>query len=302
MFNYFKKISVGSKIGVAFPSGTLPPFHIDKIKEGLKKMGYEPLFGKNSYSQHGYLAGDDKLRAESFMDLWKDPEISIIWCARGGYGACRILDYLDFDFIKDHPKILIGMSDITALHCGFSKKVDFPTFLGPNLSLLFSLTNKKDTYKMLVNSFEYLSSFQDCFSLKNADWLNEGSATAPVLGGNLCVLTSLIGTCWQPEFKDKILLIEEVNEAPYRIDRMLFQMEKSGVLSLVKGVILSSFENCNPSLNQDSLNLSEIFSHYFSAKSYPVLYGFPSGHISYQKILPLGQKLFLDSKNSFFSF
>jgi muramoyltetrapeptide carboxypeptidase len=296
MFNIFKKLNLGSKIGVVLPSGVLTRLQYEQINQGLKHLGFEPVWAKNAQAKYGYLAGEDCLRAEAFMELWKDLSISLIWCARGGYGACRILDRLDFDFMKKNPKILIGMSDITALHCAFAKKVDYPTFLGPNLSLLFG---KKDqvTWHMQTDTLNYLSTFEKSCQIHSCEWIAQGKANAPLMGGNLSVLTSLIGTAWLPTLKDKILLIEEVNEAPYRIDRMLYQLEHCGVLSSLKGVILASFENCTPSLNQESLDLKHIFTHYFKSKNYPVLLGFPSGHINYQKTIPLGVNLQMNSED-----
>lgn len=296
MFNIFKKLTFGSRIGIALPSGGLTLLQYQQIDQGLKNLGFEPVWGKNAQLKYGYLAGEDCFRAEAFMELWKDSSVSLIWCARGGYGACRILDRLDFDFIRKNPKILIGMSDITALHCAFAKKISYPTFLGPNLSLVFGKDDQM-TWHMQTDTLRRLSTFDKSYQLRSCEWISHGKANAPLLGGNLCVLTSLIGTPWLPKFKDKILLIEDVNEAPYRIDRMLYQLDCCGVLSSLKGVILASFENCNPSLHHDSLDLKQIFTHYFKSKNYPVLLGFPSGHISYQQTIPLGVNLQMNSEN-----
>jgi len=301
MFNGFKKLTIGSKIGVAFPSGSLAPEHTHHIYRELEKLGYQPILSKNAFSQFGYLAGKDAERAHAFMDLWKDPSIALIWCARGGYGGCRILDLLDFNFIRNNPKILIGMSDITALHVGFSKQVDFPTLLGPNLSLVFPQNETQMSVNMLQDTLSYLSSHKDSYQHDVGAWLRLGRATAPLIGGNLCVLTSLIGTPWQPDCRNKILVLEDVNEAPYKIDRMLFQLDKSGAFDFLKGVILCSFENCVAS-SQNSLDLAEIFHDYFGKKSFPVLTGFPSGHLAYQKTLPLGVTLSLDSSALFMDF
>jgi muramoyltetrapeptide carboxypeptidase len=297
MTDYFKELSAQKKIGVAFPAGFLALHETSAIKQGLSDLQYKVVLGKNFEHRHGYLAGGDSIRAEAFMELWKDPSIGIIWCAKGGYGSCRILDRLDFGYIRRHPKILIGMSDITALHSAFSKKVTFPTFLGPNLSLLFGKDAK--TLKMRADTFAYLNSFEQSSSLQEAKWINPGRAQAPIVGGNLCVLTSLIGTMWQPNFQGKILLIEEVNEAPYRIDRMLFQLEKSGSLRNLQGVILASFENCIPNKNKDSLELEQIFKDYFGSKNYPVVQGIASGHLPYQQMIPLGKPVLLDSEQDF---
>jgi muramoyltetrapeptide carboxypeptidase len=296
MFNIFKKLTLGSKIGIALPSGGVTLLQYEHISQGLKNLGFQPVWAKNAHSKYGYLAGEDCFRAEAFMELWTNLSIPLIWCARGGYGACRILDRLDFDFIRKNPKILIGMSDITALHCAFAKKVDYPTFLGPNLSLLFGKEDQA-TKRMLKDALKYLTTFENSYQIRSCEWINHGKAKASLIGGNLSVLTSLIGTSWLPIFKDKILLIEEVNEAPYRIDRMLYQLEHCGVLSSLKGVILASFENCKPSLHQESLDLKQVFIHYFKSKKYPVLFGFPSGHISYQKTIALGVNLHINSES-----
>ncbi|HEY4832549.1 MAG TPA: LD-carboxypeptidase [Waddliaceae bacterium] len=300
----------GDTIAIVAPSSSPdedPTFLARGIKE-LQQKGYKVKVSANLTKKHGYLAGTDEERAKSIMEAWRDPQVKAIWCYRGGYGVSRILDRLDYQVMKDNPKILIGMSDITALHAAIQKKAGLITFLGPNTNAILgkedgksTLFNEKELWSMISrNSFPKEGIlFRNPQSFPNRiqqSWaLKPGRAQGRLAGGNLCLVVALIGTPWELDLKGKILVLEEIDEEPYRIDRMLSQLRHSGHLDHLAGVILCSWTGCFSRKPDKSLTLEQVFNDYFGKAPYPVLVGFPSGHIAEQTTLPLNSLVELDS-------
>ena len=281
----------GDVIGAIAPASFVTEDQIQKICTLVEKEGYKLKIAKNASLQWGYLAGNDQERAQGTMELWRDPQVKILWCLRGGFGSAKILPLIDFDTVLNKKKALVGMSDITALHLAFLNRMRFPSFLAPNLTLL--LKEDPDSTKMKQDVFSSLQSPSRYFSImkggeKGGKILNYGRGLGEFIGGNLTVLCSLVGTKWFPCLKNKILLLEDVNEAPYRIDRMLFQLEEVGVLKSLSGLIFASFDRCHAEDSSKSLDLETIFKIYVKDKKYPVLLGYPSGHLPFQKTLACG--------------
>lgn len=214
---------------------------VEETRSALEENGYHVILAPNLSSKYGQFAGTDKERADAFMEMWKDPKVKALWCIKGGYGTGKILDFLDYDYIKNHPKIFIGMSDITALHIALTQKAGLVTFLGPVAHYAFDLdeydpSSAEGVWKEISNDL----SPQIYEGGKNSITLVDGVAEGVLTGGNLALLTAHIGTPYAVDTKDKILLIEDVDEKPYRIDRMLNQLKQAGALDHVKGVILAS--------------------------------------------------------------
>jgi muramoyltetrapeptide carboxypeptidase len=289
----------GDTIGVVCPSGPLSEDLQTLIYQGLTDLGYEVKLCLNYREKALYLAGDDSVRLHAFLDVWLDPKVKVVWAARGGYGSCRLLENLPFNLLKNNFKPFIGMSDITALHLGFSK-FKFPfSILGPTLSYLFSDKTSKEQTTMREEIFSLLSSRVSWseylnFFFHKPEIIKGGVARAPIIGGNLSVLVSLIGTRWELKGKGKILLLEDINEPLYKIDRMLFQCDKSGLFNDLDGVILSSFQN---TIEASLSDLQTLFSSYFSKRDYPIVFGANSGHLSYQTMIPLNKTVTLIAEN-----
>lgn len=287
------KLIKGDTIGIVCPSGPLSKPLQSLIYQGLINLGYEVKLCSNYGEKALYLAGNDTFRLNSFLDVWLDPKVKLVWAARGGFGASRLLESLPFKLLNKNFKPFIGMSDITALHLGFSKFNSPPTFLGPTLSYLFSENPSEDQKRMRGELFSILSG-EVCWNtylsgfFKDSYIFKKGVAEGLVIGGNLCVLTSLIGTPWEAKVDGNILLLEDINEPLYKIDRMLFQCEKAGLFKNLKGLILASFENFE---GGDLSDLYNLFSYYFKGKNYPIVFGSNCGHLSYQKMIPLRKKL-----------
>lgn len=286
----------GDLVAIVFPASFLDKRHesqqiLEKKRKWLEMRGYRTICYPSLSKPLGYLAGSDKERADALMDAWHNKEVKAIWCFRGGYGSCRILDLLDYEWIKAHPKILLGMSDITALHHAIQQKTGLATFLAPTLSYFdqnIADFNEKYCLSELENII--VKGLKEPFVLPKAgseiEVLSAGAGRGKLVGGNLALVASLCGTKWQLDTKGKILVLEEVGEDIYRIDRMLWQLKEAGLLKSPAGVILGTWTHCKSTL-QNSLSLREVFKHYFETATYPVILGFPTGHCSFQTTLPL---------------
>ena len=287
-----KKLSKGDVIGIISPASS--PDDFSKIESGVKyleKLGYRVEVGKNVGKFHGYLAGSDEERLDDFHYMFKNKVVKAIMCVRGGYGTPRLLDKIDYKLIGRNPKIFIGYSDITALQLAILQKTGLVTFAGPMLAVDFADEVSKYTEEMfwpLITSNKNFGKIEfpedeKIFSLV------KGNAKARIAGGNLALVTSLIGTNYFPSMKDRILFLEEVGEMPYRIDRMLNQLRLTKAFSQVKGIILGAFIDCNETdPSKRTLTLGEVISHYFENLDIPVVYNFKHGHIKDSATIPFG--------------
>jgi muramoyltetrapeptide carboxypeptidase len=302
----------GDTIAIIAPASS-PEENQDAVARVIKMLmqkGYKVKIAPNLMTRYGYLAGTDEERARALMEAWVDPEVKAIWCWRGGFGCTRILDRIDFRVIKKNPKIFIGMSDITALHAAIIKETDMVTFLGPNLNGVFGKDSKSDRFynenemwKLISSDYSppggYLISMPRNYPPRDQHvmTLSPGVARGRLAGGTLSLVASLIGTPWQVESSGKILVLEEVEEQPYRIDRMLSQLKLAGLLDRPAAVILCSWKGCAGHRPDKTLTLEHVFRDYFSQVSYPVMMGFPSGHVDDQATLPLNAMAELDATN-----
>ncbi len=300
----------GDTIAIIAPASS-PEEDQEVVARGIKMLmskGYKVKIAANLMTRYGYLAGTDFDRAKALMDAWKDPEVKAIWCWRGGFGTTRLLDRIDYKIIRDNPKILIGMSDITALHAAIIKETGLITFLGPNLNGVFGKDtrsdhhyNQEELWKMIsaesTQRKGYLISHPKSFRIGNQAiaTLSPGIAKGRLAGGTLSLVVSLVGTPWQIETEGRILVLEEVDEEPYRIDRMLGQLKLAGLLEKPAGVVLCSWRGCGGKKPEKSLTLDHVFREYFSHAPYPVMVGFPSGHVLEQATLPLNALAELDA-------
>lgn len=294
-----KKLKKGDVIGIISPASS--PDNMKLIDVGinyLEGLGYRVEMGKNIGKYLGYLAGTDEERVEDIHQMFGDKKVKAIFCIRGGYGAFRLLNKLNYKLIRSNPKIFVGFSDITSLHMAFLQKANLISFAGPMLVTNFS--NEISSYTE-ENFWRTITSNKKLGKLKYQEneklpSITSGITTGKVIGGNLAVLAALIGTAFVPNFKSKILLLEDVNELPYKIDRMLKQLELNGVLKDLKGIILGRFVNCQEEdLNKRTLTLGEIIDDYFRPLKIPTVYTFPHGHINDLLTIPIGLKVKLNA-------
>lgn len=282
-----KALNAGDTIGIIAPAG---PFDERLFDEGIAmihQMGFATKMDEGIYERRGYLAGDDVHRAEQFNAMVADSEVQAVMCARGGYGVLRILDQLDFNLLSDHAKPLVGFSDITALHRAIQLKTGLITFHGP---MVTTVARSNPTTQLAWS--ETLKGNCDVSSvLPKLRILRDGVAEGVLAGGNLATLCHLVGTPYSADYSGSILLIEDVGEAPYRIDRMLTQMKMAGVLCGLSGLIIGTFENCGSADEIDALVMER-----FQDVDIPIMSGMPVGHGKDNMTVPLGAKIRLDTQ------
>jgi len=287
------RLRPGDTIGVVAPAG---PFERKLFSQGLstlEAMGFQICVPKEIFEKTGYLAGDDAHRAQLVNRLFKDPAIHAIVCARGGFGSLRILPRLDFDAIRENPKIFMGFSDITALLTAITTLGGLVSFHGPVVTTLANaLKNTRDALSAAILSDAPLE-----VKSANGVVIRAGRAQGPVIGGNLTTLCHLLKTPFEARFKNHILLLEDRGEALYRIDRMLFQMKLAGCFEGIAGLVLGSFEGCG-SLE----DVFQVFEEHFKDIPVPILAGFDVGHGEQNLTIPIGLDATLDADRHMLSF
>ena len=288
---------VGDTIAFCAPSGFLDSVRMSLAKTRLEEKGFHIIREDSIYRRWGYLAGTDVQRASELMSYFKDKSVRAIFPGTGGYGSTRILSMLDYDIIKSNPKIFIGFSDITALHIAFNQLANLITFHTPNP--MYGLGSKKGLdpiselyfWSLLMNSDDNYEIPFDLYgdSLK-VQTMVPGIASGKLVGGNLSLICSMMGSVYEAKTMGSILFIEDVGEAPYRIDRYLSELKLAGKLDLVNGIIIGRFsrrETEAPDRSTD-FQMHQVFQQYFSKMKVPVIFNFPSGHGSKNVSLPLG--------------
>ncbi|MBP7821386.1 MAG: LD-carboxypeptidase [Saprospiraceae bacterium] len=286
---YPPHLKKGDKVSLICPASPTTKEKLDKAVANIVSLGLEPVFDEEILlSKKGYLAGSDALRLRSLHEAFSNKNTKAVWCVRGGYGTPRILDAIDYKLIKRNPKVFIGFSDITALHVAIHQHTGLVTFHGTVGVYDFPEYTVKYLKNTLFKSDTYLEiDFPE--SLKsNAYVITEGSARGNLVGGNLSLLTALVGTPYACDMKDKIVFIEEIEERPYKIDRMLTQLLLSGDLRRASAIVLGVFDKCEADPNSDSLTLKETLTDRLGNLGIPVVYGMPFGHITSQCVIPYG--------------
>ena len=295
----------GDTIGLVTPGFFTSEEKLSEAIQKIQKLGFNYKKSKHLNKKHGYLAGTDQERASDLMEMFQDDEVKAIWCVRGGYGTARTLPYLDFKAIKRNPKILIGYSDITALHCALLTQSNLLSFHGPVATSAFTpYTENGFVSKVISAKFNAqieLSTENQSLGQSSKDFaysvLNRGTATGQLVGGNLTLIASLVGTPYLPKFKNRIVFLEDIGEKPYRIDRMLNQLLQGTDIREASGIILGIFDDCAPNPDdEDAFTIHDIFKQLLIPLSIPTVYGFSFGHIDEQCTFPIGVSAKLDAQ------
>ena len=298
-----KRLKPGDVIGIISPASSSDD--ITKVNRGveyLEKLGYRVEVGKNVGQASGYLAGSDAQRIADLHEMFKNKNIKAIFSIRGGYGSGRLLDKIDYKIIRNNPKIFVGYSDINALQMAFFVKTGLITFAGPMVAVDFHDEVSKFTEEVFWRTITSNKAIGRIKNPRNEKIyvLNKGRAVGRILGGNLSLLTSLNGTEYFPKLKDAILLLEDINEAPYRIDRMLNQLRLSKVFKQIKGIILGHFVDCiEPDPNKRTFTLNEVIIEYFQGLKIPVVYNLKHGHVKDNITIPYGLKCVLNASRDY---
>ena len=301
-------LNKGDTIGVVSPSATLfeeLPFQF--AREVIQALGFKVKMGKHVNDRYGHLAGTDKERAADLNNMFADPDVKGIICLRGGSGAARILDLLDYETIRNNPKVFMGYSDITALHMAIYTQTGLLTFHGPMASSAWPGYNADQFRSLFLEgerpTWRNPQSKGDDLIVRNnrIQTIQEGQASGELLGGNLSVLTGIAGSKYFPDFSGKIMFLEEVGEKLYRVDRMMSQLQLCGALDSLAGFIFGKCTECGPGEGYGALTLDEILDHYISPLNIPAYSGALIGHISRQFILPVGGRVRMDASQGSFT-
>lgn len=288
------KLIYGDKIGVFLPSSSIKNEFRRKGLNEIREMGFIPVEAGDIFANNRYFAacpGGAKDPVETVKDLrafFTDEDIKAVWAARGGYGSNHLLKYMK-NFGEVFPKILIGSSDVSYLLWYFQDKMDMVVFYGPMAysSIAEKRFDRENLNMILSGSYEKIE--------VNGKVLKNGVVKSPVTGGCLSNIVSLIGTEYFPVLKQKILLLEDINERPYRLDRMIWQMSECGSFSGITGLILGEFPGCFKNRDEKTDFFNKI-SKYFYKFDFPVLYDLPFGHSDNIMTLPLGIDIEIDTE------
>ncbi|MDY0409476.1 LD-carboxypeptidase [Virgibacillus soli] len=289
-----QRLQKGDTVGIIAPAGPPNQKQLKQSYSFFQELGLHVKLGKFTQSVYGYLAGTDEQRLIDFHEMVRDSTVKAIFFARGGYGTGRLIPNIDFQLIRNNPKIMWGYSDITYLHTAIRQQTGLVTFHGP-----MAASDVGDP------TFDALSaqSFQQLFTPVKLHYTEaisplhtyvSGKATGRLVGGNLSLLVGTLGTPYEIETKGNILLIEDIGEVPYQVDAMLNQLLLAGKLQEVAGIVVGDFAHSEGGKGP-TLSLQDVFSHYFSTLSCPVMAGFRIGHCFPHFAIPLGTEAMLDT-------
>ncbi|MBL0122529.1 MAG: LD-carboxypeptidase [Betaproteobacteria bacterium] len=299
----------GAVVGLIAPGGVVDDAIIEKSVRNLESVGFAVKLGKNIRAAHGGYAGSVAQRLADLHDMFLDNEVKAIWTARGGSGCTALLPHVRYPLIRAHPKILVGYSDITALHLALYRKAGLVTFHGPAwstfsdysvsqmMAVLMSPRPETEINMSVENSRKAIA--QSEFALRT---LRHGIAEGRLIGGNLSVMSALIGTPFAAPIRNSLLFLEDVSEPPYRIDRMLTQLQQSvgelgqpDGLRLAAGVMLGVFSKVRARDGDASLTLGEVIDEQLGNLPIPTVYGYSFGHVAHQITLPIGVRARLNT-------
>ena len=295
-------LQAGDKIALITPSGPITKSKLETAIENMKQLGLVPIYDNQVLDKDGYLAGSDKQRLDGLHQAFANKKIKGVWCIRGGYGATRFLDQINLNLIKANRKPLIGYSDITALLNTIQQQTGNPCYHGPVAGSKFYPYTMKHLAPLFHPNKEHtisLSSDNEKRAKEEEIYrytvIHDGVAEGKLVGGNLSLLVSLIGTKHQVKTKKKLVFIEDIGEQPYRVDRMLTQLISAGFFDKVSGVIFGIFAGCERK-DENSWTLLQVIKDRMSAIQKPVVYGFSFGHIRHQCTFPIGSHAILDTQ------
>lgn len=298
------RLQPGDTLGIIAPASAPPePRNLDRAVAVLEQLGYKVRLSPNVRKRRGFLAGSDRERAGDLMRLFMDRRVNAILCVRGGYGTARLLPLLDYAAIRANAKIFIGYSDITSLHCAFLKRAGLVSFHGPMLNSDFVHDDMpsftvKSFFRLLSKPVAYGSIAQG-YRRQTVKVLRRGIIRGPLIGGNLTILCTTLGTPWQPDFKGCILFLEDLSEEPYRMDRMLTHLLNAGVLQQVAGIAIGINKDCHDpkakTAKEYRQTLEDVFHDRLLPLKVPVVMGLPFGHIPHNATLPVGGAALLDA-------
>ena len=291
-----KRLKKGDTIGLIAPGYAVKPEVLEEMKSTLVDMGFMPYHTDRIHGNHGYFSDTDKERAADLNEMFTNPDIDAILCARGGYGCTRIMQMINYENIKSNPKILVGFSDVTALLNGINQETGLVTFHGPVGSTIDDDYSKQQLLAKL-ESPNYPQTIEnvvleDKEMLENPEYerytINTGSASGKLVGGSLSLIVALVGTPHEIDFTDAIVCIEDVEEAPYRMDRMLTQLIEGSTFKKAKGIVFGVCAGCDKEPSPSGFTLKEVLIDRIAPLNIPAAYGMSFGHVPNNFTFPIG--------------
>jgi muramoyltetrapeptide carboxypeptidase len=276
----------GDTIGLVAPAGAWPEEEFVRGVRIIGEHGFKVKIAPELAARQNYLAGSDRHRTDLLHAMWRDPEVKAVVAVRGGYGSLRILPAIDYRLIAECPKILVGFSDITALHSAIGRETGLVTFHGPMVTTL----GKIDSDSLSAFFATLTRGACDPIGNRSLEILRGGKASGRLAGGNLTTAVHLVATPYEVSWRDRIVFLEDIGEAPYRIDRLLTHLHLAGRFAGIRGLILGSFTNCG---DQELIwaRAMEILAD----ENFPIWADFPIGHGARNRIVPLNAEASMDS-------
>jgi muramoyltetrapeptide carboxypeptidase len=290
------RLREGDLVGLVTPSGHVSDTQIEKSIKNLESLGLRVKPGKYIREVRGNYAGTVSQRLEDLHAAFADPEVKGVWCATGGSGGISLLPHIDYALIGKNPKVFVGFSDTTALHLAIHRRTGLVTFHGPLGISTFSDYSAAQLRAVLM---EPQSAWTIRMAQENRDkgvdspayavrTIRRGAVEGRLIGGNLSMVAALAGTAYGAQFKDALLFLEDINEPPYKIDRMMTQLSMTEDFNHTAAMMLGIFNKCEATDKDPSLTLAETVDDQLGALKVPAAYGYSFGHIAYQMTLPYG--------------
>jgi len=299
-----ERLQSGDVVGIIAPASAPPdPKAVDRVVGQVERLGFKPKLARNVRARLGFLAGDDRQRATDLMTMFTDRKVRGIICIRGGYGTARLLERLDYGVIRRNPKVFAGYSDITSLHCAFAVKANLISFHSPMLNEGLGAETfpafSNESFLRNVTEAKPSGSISAGYKDKTVTILRRGVVEGALLGGNLSLLVTTLGTPYQPEFKNRILFFEDIGERLYRLDRLLTHLLNAGVLQQVAGVAVGINQDCDEPADAKAKEYrqssADILKDRLKPLGVPVVTGLPFGHQPMNATIPFGVRARLDA-------
>jgi muramoyltetrapeptide carboxypeptidase len=284
-------LAPGARVALVAPAGPLRgPEDVARGEANARALGWEPVVGRHALRRHGYFAGTDAERLADLHAALRDDRVDGVWCLRGGYGAMRLLDAVDYDALRRRPRALVGFSDVTALHAAVGVRTGLVTYHGPVARGVLA-GGSAGWLRAAVSG----AGGAPCGPAPDARTLRPGAAEGVLEGGNLALLAALVGTPYMPVLRGAILLLEDVHEAVYRVDRMLRQLLLAGALDGCRGIVFGQCTDCPEESDDGARRLDDVLAEVAETLRVPCLAGVPVGHVDEQWTVPLGAPAALDA-------
>jgi muramoyltetrapeptide carboxypeptidase len=293
-------LKFGDTIGITAPASPVKAEIVPESILAVRELGFKVKVGGSCYEEYGgYLAGTPENRAKELNVMFKDPDVDAILCLRGGYGTPQLLQHLNYESISQHPKLFIGYSDITALHTAFIQKSGLATIHGPMAASDLAKDCNDYTRTSLLRA---LTNPEPMGEIQNPDGepihsLVEGCAEGEIVGGNLALVSALMGTPYELDTKGKLLFLEDIGEEPFKVDRMLTQLVLAGKIKDAAGIILGTFTECESSNYSHGFDVIDVFKNIIMPFGKPTIYNVQAGHCDTKLTLPFGVKARLNATN-----